>query len=973
MKHKYCCFRLFFTLSLLVMGLFASAQQSAGLAGLEPLAKHLAVFGRSLPQELTFVHTDNTCYYVGDTIYFKAYVKLSTGKVSNLSELLYVELLDNDGYLVERQNIRLTNGQGHGAIALPDTLYGGYYELRAYTRWQLNWGRTAREHTVKANKWFYSNQMRDDFFRDYDKLYSRVFAVYDKPKVPGQFSQGMTTRPMERYFKHDAAPPKSILTFYPEGGNLVAGAKCCMAFDAVDEDGRHIKGKLSVYDAKGHKVAESATESRGRGTVVFDVANEDYTAEFEWKDGITDKFNMPKVQVDGVALMLDMTNEASGKVVARLSRKGAAASAPLAYTVMTHGVCHIYNTIADAGQELIEIDTSKLPSGVAVLTVYDEYGRVWADRMFFVRHGDLSSHNVDVAGISEQGYDPCKRVNLSLSAPKSGTVSVSVRDVSSSANTFDTGNILTEMLLASQIRGFVEQPDYYFESDDAIHRRALDLLLMVQGWRRYDWREMSLPNAFVPAEPYEKSQVIVGQVCQLPTDDDNRYFASRTNSPAVIDRESQDYQDYVSEGSDKYDRACEKLFSPRFVRDWNGLKLAKMAAMVLYYELGVRDTSNMDLTSYYAEVKRHIFPYIQTQEDQNKTSAANLKKPVTVHAEFVLDRKVASGNERAAEGEMMTDERGNFRIQAPVFSGYCRFFCAASNQEKWKQGKPHIWIDDAEVNFDADGEGGDINYPEYYVRFKMPYPRFAKPYTYYQTAEPELSLSDRRTNANVDNVRVLDEVVIGTARNGRRRFDSSKPAFVLDAYDAFNEIVDAGMCPGYYEGVVSYASDIAKTYIGDMGLERSCDLIVKFNGRNLDDNISNGELARYDHLHFIDKVYVYTDFAPRRLGDPHYEQSNQPSVTIDIRRDMSGGQYKTFRDRQKVLWGFSECVDFYSPDYSKMPSPVSDDYRRTLYWNPNVTLDENGKAEIQFFNNSSHTNIEVSVNGLTADGEELVN
>ena len=394
--------------------------------------------------------------------------------------------------------------------------------------------------------------------------------------------------------------------------------------------------------------------------------------------------------------------------------------------------------------------------------------------------------------------------------------------------------------------------------------------------------------------------------------------------------------------------------------------------MVLYYELGVRDTS-IDLTSYYAEVKRHIFPYIQTQEDQNKTSAANLKKPVTVHAEFVLDRKVASGNERAAEGEMMTDERGNFRIQAPVFSGYCRFFCAASNQEKWKQGKPHIWIDDAEVNFDADGEGGDINYPEYYVRFKMPYPRFAKPYTYYQTAEPELSLSDRRTNANVDNVRVLDEVVIGTARNGRRRFDASKPAFVLDAYDAFNEIVDAGMCPGYYEGVVSYASDIAKTYIGDMGLERSCDLIVKFNGRNLDDNISNGELARYDHLHFIDKVYVYTDFAPRRLGDPHYEQSNQPSVTIDVRRDMSGGQYKTFRDRQKVLWGFSECVDFYSPDYSKLPSPVSDDYRRTLYWNPNVTLDENGKAEIQFFNNSKHTNIEVSVNGLTADGEALAN
>ena len=181
------------------------------------------------------------------------------------------------------------------------------------------------------------------------------------------------------------------------------------------------------------------------------------------------------------------------------------------------------------------------------------------------------------------------------------------------------------------------------------------------------------------------------------------------------------------------------------------------------------------------------------------------------------------------------------------------------------------------------------------------------------------------------------------------------------------------MCPGYYQGAVSFANDIAKTYIGDMGMERYGDLEVLFNGRKLDYNISNADLSRYDHLHFVDKVYVYTDFAPRRLGDPHYEQSNQPSVTIDIRRDMGGSQYKTFRDRHKVLWGFSECTDFYSPDYSKLPAPVDCDYRRTLYWNPDLTLDAEGKAEILFFNNSKHTDIEVSVNGLAEDGEALAN
>ena len=47
--------------------------------------------------------------------------------------------------------------------------------------------------------------------------------------------------------------------------------------------------------------------------------------------------------------------------------------------------------------------------------------------------------------------------------------------------------MLTEMMLASEIKGLVENPGYYFEADDSMHRRDLDLLLMEQGWRRYEW------------------------------------------------------------------------------------------------------------------------------------------------------------------------------------------------------------------------------------------------------------------------------------------------------------------------------------------------------------------------------------------------------------------------------------------------------------------------------------------------------
>ena len=86
------------------------------------------------PQEKVFLHIDNTCYFVGDTIWYKAYVTRSDRQtLTDLSKILYVELLTPDGYLVERQQVEMPDGTGHGAFTLTDSLYAGYYELRAYT------------------------------------------------------------------------------------------------------------------------------------------------------------------------------------------------------------------------------------------------------------------------------------------------------------------------------------------------------------------------------------------------------------------------------------------------------------------------------------------------------------------------------------------------------------------------------------------------------------------------------------------------------------------------------------------------------------------------------------------------------------------------------------------------------------------------------------------------------------------------
>ena len=184
-------------------------------------------FGIGLPQEKVYLHLDNTCYFVGDTIWYKGYVTRSDkGTLTDLSKILYVELLTPDGFLVERQQLEMPNGTANGAFVLTDSLYAGYYELRAYTRWMLNFGQYEHPHAQWSEDAFYNKEMAKDFFRDYEKLYSRVFPVYDKPKETGHYTKDMTLRPLRRYFKARKGKPELELKFYPEGGNLVSGTDC---------------------------------------------------------------------------------------------------------------------------------------------------------------------------------------------------------------------------------------------------------------------------------------------------------------------------------------------------------------------------------------------------------------------------------------------------------------------------------------------------------------------------------------------------------------------------------------------------------------------------------------------------------------------------------------------------------------------------------------------------------------------------
>ncbi|MBQ7494295.1 MAG: hypothetical protein IJT75_00790 [Bacteroidaceae bacterium] len=1043
------------------------ATAQAAMPPLERLADRLTRFGQAIPQEKVYVHMDNTCYFLGDTIWFAAYTRRTNeDKPSRISRVLYAELWNHDGYLVERKLVEMKEGRGRGFFALPDTLYSGYFELRAYTRWQLNWGQTEHYHTWPTEYWFYNKAMAKDFFRDYEKLYSRVFPVYDKPKQKGEFYRDMTLRPLRRYFKSAPKPAELRLSLFPEGGNLVAGVPCRVAFEAATSEGEVVegsvslqmkKGKIKMKNERGEEVESVETENRGRGTFIFTPEEgEKYEVVFTAHDPGTNgkretvSQTIKDVKAEGVALQANL-DSLTGQWNVTLYAAGQAARQPLGLTVMHEGQVKFFecivhsaevhsaevhsDTFADGNlesqQSLCTMHSSTMHSstmhstslspGIHQVTVFDSIGHIYADRLFFVTAPDLAQPTLMLSGLKDQ-YQPYEQVNLDITSSHlmpGQTVSLAVRDAALQDYTFDSGNIMTEMLLASEIKGFVPQPDYFFEADDAEHRRALDLLMLTQGWRRFNWQDMAVKGAWDITHPAEHTQMVTGTV--------NRYYADTSGFDPNYDAVQAEHAAfqmsmatnlfgetvqmgdgsaivYGNDGYQPYNHFANNRSYGNRNFGWN-LNTFEENKMQNGYFGSSSSFSSFQLqrpewrnTDYNVLNFKTADSYRQRRKDKMNEAArryveeGTVKKDVTVHAEFVD----AEDPKDYLIGETQT-QNGRFQIDLPRFEGQCIFFLAASDTTKWKKKERHNWV---KVD-PTDEYSSSPAYPEYYVRLNFPYPRWVKPYTFYQVHNALIEPLPSRSDSNLsfgstsfpsprsvrggtsaaspaaskrrlltDGTNLLSEVTIRARHGGLRRIDYSKPAYVIDAYNALNLGMDAGLID-YTFSAHEVGQKAAAALIGDMGMERHYDISTSGDSRP---GLNRGPLEerRYNLLPYIDKMYIYTDYSPRREGDERYEQDNQPSVRIDLRRYPDQSQRVTYIDRRYILPGFAYQEDFYHPDYQRTPpTEATKDYRRTLYWNPDLQLDANGRAHIHFFTGTRAATLHVDAAGQTAAGDLL--
>ena len=923
---------------------------------LESMANRLKSFGTKLPQEQVFLHMDNNCYYLGDTIFYKAYVRRSdNGHPTNLSGILYCELLNDDGFLVERQMIPLEKGEGHGNFALADTaLYAGYYELRAYTKWQLNWGVTEQPHSRWAEEYFFNKDMAEDYYRDYEKLYSRVFPVYNRPASPGDFSQDMTLRPLSAYYKNSAEKPGTTVQFFPEGGSLVSGLKQRVAWEVRNEQGMALEGTLSISMPDGQTIT-SETLNRGRG--VFELTPPDgqtLTAQFTPADGKGNPAGtqsaskeLPEAETDGVAL--HVSTDTAGLSIS-YATAGSASQEELGITVMHNGVLKHF-----AQPDGNPIRMHAEAPGVYQVTVFNSEGRVYADRLCFYLPAGFKHTNVNFSGMKTGNYSAFEPIAIEVQGAPGANMSIAVRDAAKGEYIYDTGNMLTETLLSSQIKGFVPHPQWFFQQDNGERRQALDLLMMVQGWRRYVWKEMAIQGEFqLTHMPESRYPHWTGQIHNysaeqvLSTMEEKMYsFAERAGEKmSEQNREDEQRAMEMSDGQANDDPASDN---------------------------GQKDKSWEKTMEEKAEAKEKN--RLSDSKDRFNKKENNLKYPVALHAEFSQP-----GNE-GVEGNMRS--QGTFAMDFPRYYEEFLFFLGASDTTKWKKGQPPVWTQNGRTKRD------EVDFPEFYVKLDHVYPRFPKPYDYYQSHIAPMPKDNPLYNSMNEQVRMLSEVTIGARRNGRRKFGHWRPAFIIDAYDAFNATCDAGFAPGYFMGASRFGEDVARTYIGDMKTDRRYDISYRFDGKIYSEgtamqrhkeqtdipdamprwssNMPDLKRDKYNYLWNLYKVVVYTDYSPRKDRHGKYRGNELPTVTIDLHLLDDGVERLYRKNRYWKMKGFSIPDEFYSPDYSKQPLP-KEDYRRTLYWNPNVRLDADGRATINLYNNSSASILQVSAEGWTPDG-----
>ena len=441
--------------------------------------------------EKVYLHIDRTYYASGDDIWFKAYlVNAQSNYPLNTSNNLYVELINPVNKIITREVIRLDNGIGVGDFKLDDSIAGGSYRIRAYTNWMRNFG----THFIFEKEIQIKN-------------------------IPGVNKINSITEKLSSADKKISSRPAYKIQFFPEGGSMVEGVPSVIAFKAEDESGNGIDAIGSILSSKGDTVVHFKTSHLGMGSFNFKPeAGVQYKALVQYKNNLLIPADFPAVTPDG--FVMKITDADSSKLLVNIFSNAATLAMHPTGEITIAGkhagkIFYPQKIFLKNAKASITIAKKDFPAGIASITLYDENLRPYCERLVYVK--DANPLNVIVSP-DKNSYQPKEKVTVNISVTDAEQhpvkANLSLAAIDDGIEKQSTENILSYLMLQSEVKGKIENASEYFNAKNSLRFQQLDLLLRAQGWRTFLWRQIADTSIHISYLP-EPGITISGKVNRI--------------------------------------------------------------------------------------------------------------------------------------------------------------------------------------------------------------------------------------------------------------------------------------------------------------------------------------------------------------------------------------------------------------------------------------------------------------------------
>ena len=426
----------------------------------------ISAYADQYGQERAYLHYDKSTYAPGETIWFKAYL-MNGIFAADASKTFYIDWTDDNGSLLLHSIDPIVDATSNGQFDIPPGYTGKFIHVKAYTKWMLNF--------------------------DSSFLYNKDIRILSKTTSSPSAKNTIV----------------STLQFFPEGGDAIAGIINKIAFKANDQWGRPLKIKGVIQDKEGVVIDSLHVIHDGMGYFfLLPQAGESFIAKWSVRSssekdekGVEHNTELPAIKTTGVSLRVVIDG-----VKRHFSISTPPDAANVLHTVHVIGTMNqneVFKLTKDISTGSIKgvIPTQDLPSGIMIITVFDDHWTPLAERITYVNNEDYLFHPEMI--IQHWGLNKRARNEIQIIVPDSlpANLSVAVTDLDIDADSSD--NIISHLLLAGDIKGQVYNPAHYFSNTSDSISQQLDLVMLTHGWRRFNWDEVTkgkLPRINFPKD-----------------------------------------------------------------------------------------------------------------------------------------------------------------------------------------------------------------------------------------------------------------------------------------------------------------------------------------------------------------------------------------------------------------------------------------------------------------------------------------